>query len=237
MFTYPIMTRARSTLLNGLLCWLECEETSGNNRVDSHTSGIEFVEQPTAIARTATTQPGVGYGIDFSANNTLLMQSGDAQLDSVIGADFTIGAHIWLVNASNDGIFGKNVGVGGESAIYLYMTGASGIDFYVQNDGNTDNAICSTTHGAPAVYSVVCTWNQSTKTAALIIDDGTPITDTVTGTVGTDTGTKDFAIGSYNPTPNSNSTLSSVYNFAIWDRVLTAAEITEFDTPASYVAL
>ena len=236
MFTYPITgaSVAGSTLLAGLLCWIECEETAGNNRVDSHTSGIEFAEQPTAISRTATTQTGVGYGIDFSANNTLLMQSGDAQLDSVIGADFTIGIHVNIANSPNDGLWGKNIGVGSESAIYLYLLGTTSMSLYLQNDGASDNAICTSTAATNGFHSVICTWDQATKTATMVIDDGTPITDTVTGSVGTDSGTKDFAVGSYNPTANSNSTLSQIYNFAVWTRVLTAAEITEFSTPISY---
>jgi hypothetical protein len=79
-----------------------------------------------------------------------------------------------------------------------------------------------------AWHCLICLWNESTDTASIILDNGTPVTGSGTGPMATDANTaiqiSSLSTGGANPYTGLGA------KFAIFPRVLTAGEITSLTT-------
>ena len=204
-------------LLDGLVAWWSMDETSGT-RFDSHTNGLDLTDVNTVGSAAGK----INNAADFTfANNEEL--TNNSSLLKFGADDFSFS--FWLAHSDNVGgtsqmVYNTLTADGGHR---LYVTRTTGVLNMQLADGlGAFPVLQSTDTLVDGVFShVVITHKASTKTRAIIINDGTPATAIYTETADTDLSAP-FRIGS----SGANYYDGLIDEVPVWNRVITASEIT-----------
>lgn len=209
-----------STLLDGLYVWYDLE----SDCTDSHT-GPDLTASPTPTHSTGSN----GNGVDFSHSGNDTYRTATAWHD-LGDADWTFA--FWINVHGSITTFQRYF----EEGYYTSWTcgvivAGTTYRYYVQTDAATAVAISTVTVAADEWHCVVVWHDATNDEIGISVDDETPVTATTSGNIPRTTN-NDMNLGG-----NTLSVRDVKFDsFAKWTRVLTSAEITEFNNSGSALA-
>lgn len=200
-----------SSLLTGLAAYWPLQELSGNSRIDS-VGGLAAVETGGAIGNGAGPGVPLTSAAQFVTSRTLNVAD-NAAIQVGVGS-WTICTWIYHVSGIN-GPFGKE-SADGNHAEYALRGVAGDLYFYV-------NATAAIFSGAAisAWHFLRCGYNAGTGKSFITVDEGTPVTATVTPYSATG---QALLLGFFRGGANWFNT-GRLAAWGLWKRLLTAPEI------------
>lgn len=216
--------RPPSTLLQGLRSWWECDEASGV-RVDAHASN-DLTSNNSVGSATGLVHPLAANFV--KASSQFLSHAATAGIDIPLGQDFSVAGIVFFNSdlALNDGLWTKGGDPTGELTI-RWRAGAIPFRMFAGTSAGTafvDLGNGTTLNAWHMVYAHRRT-SAGVVRAGGAVDAGTLVEST--GTAGT--ATRDTTVGIRLGSSSSSFFWSGrIGPWALWDRVLTAEERTEF---------
>lgn len=123
---------------------------------------------------------------------------------------------------NSPGIVSNWAGAGGAVVQWLLWVDGTSLKFQIRDTGDVDHvATWASTPVAATWYFIVCTYNSATGDLKISVNDDTPVTAN-TGSV--KTGTNSLNLAGRNA--GAATWDGKIDSFGIWDRVLSANEIT-----------
>lgn len=213
------------SLLDGLISYWKLNETSGT-RVDS--KGSNDLTDNNTVGNIVGVIGNAGNFVQ--ANSEFLSHADNASL-STDNTDFSFSYWVYIPTSSSgaDGHVAKydNNDAAEREYYFLFNTGPNDITFALfKNDGgsNPSGGVKIPSPTKDEFIHIVGMVNNSTLTQTIIMNDGTPVTGTMTETH-TNASVTDFTIGNL-ATPEAYMD-GRIDEVGFWKRALTAAEITQ----------
>lgn len=208
-----------SSLLTGLLTWYTLNDAS--NIVDAEGNGPILTNLNSFL-------DGVGLkgnAADMEVDNSQAA-TGTDDIFKVGGNDFTIA--FYTNKETSQGGSNRGAASSWETGQRQFVVSVTTlVELFVSTNGS--NAPFFATGPGTIVagtwHSVVCTFKDSTTTGSIIIDDSTPVTNNFGASMHLSTNGV-FDIGRFGVAGLYDGRIDEV---ALWNRVLTPAEITEYD--------
>ena len=206
-------------LLDGLIAWWSMDEASGN-RADSHTGGITLTDNNTV----GSIAGKVGNAARLiRSNNEYLSTTDDAlnlatvDFSFLFWARFSSGTSEFAIEQINGS------GFGGYRCRRQNST--STLDFGLfDSTANFESVLSDTTIAVDTWVHVALTHNASTKTLTIVMDDGTPKSNTYTLTPSDPTTSEPFTISSQFQSVQMSGRMDEV---AAYNKVVAAQVITD----------
>jgi len=207
-------------LTEGLVGYWNMDESSGT-RSDRSGNGNTLTDN-----NTVTANPGkFGNAGQFtSANSESLSITNNASL-AVGDEDFTVAGWVYLDNKAASQVFARKLGTGGW--LFDYHSGVDSFQFvtYDSGGGVAGNAFGGISPSTATWYYIVGWQDSKNKVVGFTVNDGTPVTATYTGSMGTNT--SDFIIGG-----NSAYWNGRIDEVRMYKRLLSPAERRQLYTSA-----
>lgn len=194
----------------------------GPTWVDS-TGTTDLTENGTITAVTGKVENAADFE---SSDGADYLSGGDTAALEFAGSDFTIAGWVNVENIAIRTIVAKYNTTGNQREYALRFNNTPNPDvfqFIVSNDGTATNILSASTHGAPSTgswYFVVAYHDNGTE-IGISVNDGA--FDTAAHTTGVFAGSATFCIGAWD---TGNYWDGQIDEVGIWNRLLTAAEIT-----------
>jgi len=208
MFTYPVTSAVRSSLLDGLVVWYDLDETSGT-RYDSHDNAYHLTP-----AGTTSYAAGVK-GNAFAISSGGYLTRADPPLLDFGDNDFTIAFWYYPIGAGVYAILQKSTN--GIDGFYFFSNGTT-IGAYLVGGAATSRVMT-----ASAWNHILWQYNATSNQASLRVNLGTASTATQAG--GAPNTSAAFRIGA---NAAGGSSANGRYDIvSIWNRLLTTDEKNE----------
>jgi len=232
-------------ILEGCLVWFDLDEAAGNDRADSHTSGLVITEQlGTVASNPSDLDPALGNMatfLDENDNHYLAHESASGTvLDRQGHSTFTLSvrARRTSTNVEERGIVGYGGNPYGQYTL-MWGFGADNENLAWFIDDDLGGPAFIRWNGAAQQidtwYHILAWYDAENDKIGMLVDDILPVREGTAGAGGLDTaGTLNWCLG--RSTQNSGGTGMSgdVDQFIMWDRILTADERTYVNTLKSY---
>jgi len=218
----PYILGAGSTLNEGIVAFWKLGEVSGT-RVDVVGSN-DLTDNNTVTQAVGK----IGNAAQFTAANSEFLDISDNADLSMGDIDFSIAAWIYLDAVGANRIILEKWNVTGNQRAYrfMYRTNEDNFRFLLSADGSASTSLEATTFGAPSTatwYFIVVTYNATSNTMGISVNNGT--VDTASHTGGANDGTSTFVMGaSFASEFFWDGRIDAV---GVWKKVLSSAEITE----------
>ena len=202
-------------LLDGLLPWWSMD--GSGNRVDSHTGGYDLIESASMPSVTGKVNNAVH--IDSNAKHLYSTNS----IFDLATSTYSFMGWVQFKNGGTSNMIYTQLDAGGGYRLYY----KSSPDTFVLTvyDGSTEGTVESTDTVATNIWAhVVATHNAATKELTLIINDGTPKSNTYTETPSNATAI-DFSMGA-----DRNGVNGGQFYFdecCMYNRIVTAQNISD----------
>ena len=206
-------------LLDGLIAWWSLDETSGT-RVDSHTGGIDLTDNNTVGFATGKVSNAAEL---IRVNNEYLSTTDDALNLATVDFSFLF----WAQFGSGSAEFAleqiNGSGFGGYRCRRQNST--SKLEFGLfDSTANFESVFSDTTIAVNTWVHVALTHNASTKTLTIVMDDGTPKSNTYALTPSDPTTSEPFTLSSQFQTVQMTGLMDEV---APYNKVVAAQVITD----------
>jgi len=211
-----------SSLSTGLLAWWNLNEASGTRA--SAAGSFPLTDNNTVTSTTGK----IGDAALFASANSEFLET-SAPVITAAGQAFTVSFWVYLNTVATSVPISQINGTGTQNwQVYILADGSINLDVRTGTPQGVGTAASALTTGA--WYHIVATYAGAAGQCAIIVNNGTPVTASTTGSLVATAGGDTTVLGC-----NRDDAGGAAVNFlngrldlvGIWSRVLTAGEITE----------